>query len=41
MQWMKMMRIGKAGGITMGEMQVKVKDIFVVEGELDARLLKV
>lgn len=43
MQWMKTKKIGKARGITMDEIQVKVKGkvIFVVEGRLCARLLKV
>lgn len=43
MLWMKRKKIGKAGEITMDEIQVKVKgkDIFVVEVRLCARLLKV
>lgn len=43
MQWMRTKKIGKAGEITMGEIQVKVrgKGIFVFEGGLSARLLKV
>lgn len=43
MQWMRTKKIGKAGEITMDEIQVKVKGkvIFVVEGRLCARLLKV
>lgn len=34
MQWMKMKKIGKAGGITMDKVQVKVKGkaIFIVDG---------
>ncbi len=43
MLWMKRKKIGKTGGITIDEIQVKVKGkvIFVVEGRLCARLLKV
>lgn len=37
MQWMKMKKIGKAGGITMDKVQVKVKGkaIFIVELIID------
>ena len=43
MQWMRTEKTGKAGGITMDEIQVKVKGkvIFIVEVRLCARLLKV
>lgn len=32
MQWMKMKKIGKAGGITMDKVQVKGKAIFTGDG---------
>ena len=41
MQLMRTKKIGKAGEITMDEIQVKGKVIFVVEVRLCARLLKV